>query len=177
MREAGFEFTIQTTEVKEDYPPQMKIAQVPEYLAQKKAEALAQLSFGNIILTADTIVTKDDMILGKPESSEEAIHMLTSLSGKAHQVVTGVCIVHQGNMTTFSETTEVHFREISNEEITYYIKHYAPFDKAGAYGIQEWIGHIGIEKINGSYFNVVGLPISKLYNTLKELSLVLPLVI
>jgi septum formation protein len=171
LREAGFEFTIQNLSVNEDFPETMKIVEVPAYLARKKAEGLLHLSNENIILTADTIVVCDEWILGKPESSLEANEMLTLLSGRSHRVYTGVCIAFDNQCKTIVEETEVTFKELNSDEIDYYIKHYAPMDKAGAYGIQEWIGLIGITGIYGSYLNVVGLPVAQVYNMLGELNL------
>jgi septum formation protein len=172
LREAGFEFTIQTIPVKESYPENLTIPEIPVYLARKKAEALEQVVNDNIIVSADTIVTLESKILGKPESREEAQKMLNLLSAKTHFVYSGVCIAVQKEFTTFVEVTEVTFKKLYQTEINYYVQHYAPLDKAGAYGIQEWIGLTGIEKIKGSYYNVVGLPVCKLYITLHELGLV-----
>lgn len=173
LREAGFEFSIQPSPVKEDFPVNMNVIDVPTFLARKKAEGLLRLSVENIILSADTLVVQNDRILGKPGSSKEALEMLSLLSGKVHQVYTGVCIAYQNNCTTFIEKTEVHFKELRSAEIDYYIRHYAPMDKAGAYGIQEWIGLIGITRIKGSYLNVVGLPVAQVYNKLYELKLLI----
>lgn len=172
LREAGFEFTIRTLSVNEDFPESMKVVEVPAYLARKKAEGLLYLSMKNIILSADTIVVCNDRILGKPESPREAIEMLTLLSGKSHRVYTGVCIAFKNQCKTIVEKTEVKFKDLNSSEIDYYIKHYAPMDKAGAYGIQEWIGLIGITGITGSYLNVVGLPVAQVYNTMQELNLI-----
>ncbi len=172
LREAGFEFTIQTLSVNEDYPESMKVEEVPEFLARKKTEGLLHLSMENIILSADTIVVCNDRILGKPESSQEAYEMLTLLSGKSHRVYTGVCIANKNKCETIVEETEVKFKALNKEEIDYYIKHYAPLDKAGAYGIQEWIGLIGITGINGSYLNVVGLPVAQVYHMLRNFNLI-----
>jgi septum formation protein len=172
LREAGFEFTIQTFPVDEHYPDSLEIPEVPVYLAKKKAKALMPLVKNEIILSADTIVALESSILGKPESPEEANKMLNLLSAKTHMVYSGVCIAYQNNYTSFVELTEVTFKKLNQSEIDYYIQHYSPLDKAGAYGIQEWIGLIGIEKISGSYYNVVGLPVFKLYNTLHDLDLI-----
>jgi septum formation protein len=171
LREAGFEFTIRTLSVNEDFPESMKVSEVPAYLARKKAEGLLYLSMENIILSADTIVVCNDRILGKPESPQEAFEMLTLLSGKSHRVYTGVFIAFKNQCKTIVEETEVKFKDLNSSEIDYYIKHYAPMDKAGAYGIQEWIGLIGITGITGSYLNVVGLPVAQVYNTMQELNL------
>lgn len=172
LREAGFEFTIQTLSVDEDFPVSMKVVEIPAFLARKKAEGLLHLSMENIILSADTIVVCNDRILGKPESSLEAYDMLTLLSGKSHRVYTGVCLAFNNQCKTIVEETEVKFKDLNRGEIDYYIKHYAPMDKAGAYGIQEWIGLIGITRITGSYLNVVGLPVAQVYIMLRELNLI-----
>ena len=172
LRDAGLEFTIQTIPIKENYPGDLEVSQVPVYLARKKAEALMPLVKDKIIISADTIVTLGSNILGKPSSQEEAQQMLQKLSAKTHMVYSGVCIAVKNELTTFVDATEVTFKNLLQSEIDYYVKHYAPLDKAGAYGIQEWIGLIGIEKINGSYFNVVGLPVFKLYNSLLNLDLI-----
>ena len=172
LREAGFEFTIQTARVEEVFPEDMDVINVPTFLAREKAQGLLQLSSKNIIISADTIVVQDNKIFGKPGSPGEAEDMLRLLSGKVHRVYTGVCIAHQNKCTTFQEATDVYFKELRSNEIDYYVKHYAPMDKAGAYGIQEWIGLIGITKIRGSYLNVVGLPVAQVYIKLDELKLV-----
>jgi septum formation protein len=172
MRDTGLEFTIEISEFDEDYPDGMKPEKVAEYLARKKAETLTPDRRDQIILTADTIVSIGSGILGKPETVKEAIQMLNQLSGRTHKVYSGVCIALNNEYTSFVEATEVTFRYLSTAEINYYVHHYAPMDKAGAYGIQEWIGLIGITQIKGSYFNVVGLPVNRVYNTLKELDLI-----
>jgi len=171
LREAGFEFTIEVRAVEETYPEDLKIPDIPVFLARKKADALAPYVQDKIIVSADTIVTLQSEILGKPATAIEAYDMLHHLSGKTHIVYSGVCIAFQGQCHSFVDKTEVSFKRLNQNEIDYYIQYYAPMDKAGAYGIQEWIGLVGIEKINGSYFNVVGLPVAKLYNTLQHLDL------
>lgn len=171
LREAGFEFTIETIPVEETYPEDLEISDIPVFLARKKAKALVPLVKDKIIISADTIVTLQSEILGKPASTKEAHDMLYRLSGKSHTVFSGVCIAIEDQCHSFVDETEVTFKKLQQNEIDYYVKHYAPMDKAGAYGIQEWIGLIGIERINGSYFNVVGLPVAKLYNTLQYLDL------
>jgi len=172
LRDAGMEFTIQTIPIKESYPKDLEVSQVPVYLARKKAEALMPLAKDKIIISADTIVALGPRILGKPGSQEEAQRMLQDLSAKSHMVYSGVCIAINKELTTFVEATEVTFKNLQQSEIDYYVQHYAPLDKAGAYGIQEWIGLIGIDKISGSYFNVVGLPVCRLYTTLRDLDLI-----
>ena len=126
------------------------------------------LDNNTIAITADTVVILDDKIIGKPKSYEEAFSMIRSLSGRVHEVITAVCIFSREKESCFYSSTEVHFSKITDEEIKYYIDKYKPFDKAGSYGVQEWIGYIGIEKIVGSYFNVMGLPVKRLYDELKE---------
>lgn len=172
LRELGIEFTIRTINTPEDFPPELPVDQIAGYLARKKAEAFGATETGKMILTADTIVTCDGRILGKPKDEEEAAEMLADLSGRSHKVYTGLCLRVQEKYHSVTDCTEVFFNRISKKEIEYYIRHYMPLDKAGAYGIQEWIGMIGIGKIRGSYFNVVGLPVTTLYSLLKKLDLV-----
>jgi septum formation protein len=172
LRDAGFEFTVETIEIEERWPDDLPISEIPVYLAKKKAEMLIPTLKNRILVSADTIVTVESRILGKPESPEEARHMLLNLSEKTHLVYSGVCLAVGNKMITFVDATEVTFIKLTMNEIDYYVHHFSPLDKAGAYGIQEWIGLIGIEKIKGSYFNVVGLPVSRLYTTLKDLDLI-----
>ncbi len=140
------------------------------YLSEKKAKSYTEhICENTILITADTIVCLDDEILTKPKNYDDAFRILSILSGRKHKVITGVCIRLLNKQISFADTTYVYFKKLTNEEIDYYIKNYKPYDKAGAYGIQEWIGYIGIEKIEGSYFNVVGLPINKIYKTLNKL--------
>ncbi len=171
LRQLGLDFIIKPLPVKEDYPSTMKIEEIPGYLARKKADVYGIEFNAHLVLTADTIVTQGNDILGKPENENEASKMLKQLSGKTHRVITGVCLKSEGEYHIIQDITDVKFKKLYPEEIDYYIKHYMPMDKAGAYGIQEWIGMIGIEKINGSYFNVVGLPVYKIYAMLRKLDL------
>lgn len=164
----GLDYTLYLKEVDESYPDDLATEKVAEYIALKKADAF-EVPVDGVILTADTIVVIDDEILGKPGSEEEAFNMLNKLSGRMHRVITGVSLISQRQKIAFSEITEVYFRTITHEQIQYYIEKYKPFDKAGAYGIQEWIGLVAIERINGSYTNVVGLPTEKLYAYLSDL--------
>jgi septum formation protein len=169
LTEMGIEYDIVTiADLDEIYPPALDVTAVPEFLSNHKSNALWPLitNADGILITADTIVIVDDVILGKPTDRHEAKIMLSQLSGKTHAVVTGVTIKSNRKITSFSDTTEVTFRELSPTEIDFYIDNYAPFDKAGGYGIQEWIGLVGISEIKGSYFNVVGLPVEKLYKEL-----------
>lgn len=167
LKGLGLSFEIKTKEIDEDFPNTIDASNVAAFLAQKKAEAF-ELSIDEILITSDTTVLLTDRILTKPQNIEEAIEMLQSLSGKTHEVCTGVCIKSTDKEVTFSDFTSVTFKQLSLDEIEYYIKHFQPFDKAGSYGIQEWIGFVGIEKIEGCYYNVMGLPLSKLYQELLE---------
>ncbi len=153
----------------EEYPPQMPSHEVAEYLSGLKSDAYPHtLVADEILLTADTVVIVDDHILGKPSSAEEAVAMLQMLSGRVHNVVTGVTIRSAERRRSFSVSSSVSFRTLTADEIDYYIKRYRPFDKAGSYGIQEWIGYVAIEGIEGSFFNVMGLPVQRLYVELGE---------
>ena len=159
LEQAGYTFDVITTDVDETNPPGMAGELVPEFLAKKKAAAIEQLYPEAVIIAADTIVLLDGQILGKPRDAADAKAMLQSLSGKMHKVVTGVCVQKGTNQNCFSVVTEVYFRPLSTTQVDHYIDHYKPFDKAGSYAIQEWIGLVGIEKINGDYYNVMGLPV------------------
>lgn len=173
--------------IDESYPDDLDAYQVAEFIAQKKAEAYRSLlneeessAEESLILTADTVVIapaadeQNDqegkgVILGKPKTADDAVRMLRMLSGKTHHVVTGVCLTTKDGQRHFSVTTEVSFKELTDWEINYYISHYRPFDKAGAYGIQEWIGYIGCTGLNGSYFNVMGLPVQRIYEEMLKM--------
>jgi septum formation protein len=166
MKEAGFTFTVEKPDVEESFPSEMPVEQVAKYLAEKKAEYFRPEVKEEIIVTADTVVILEGQILNKPQDRNEAIAMLTSLAGKTHLVMTGVSIVSKEKEESFDDTTEVTFVNLSPEQIEYYVDNYKPYDKAGAYGAQDWIGMVAIEKIKGSYFNVMGLPIHKVYQHL-----------
>ncbi len=168
MRDAGFEFTVKVKDTNEDFPKTMPAEEVPAYLALKKAEAFRQDLSNEIVLTADTIVVVDKDILNKPKDELEAREMLRKLSGRQHQVITGVCIMTQEVTETFIDIAEVFFRDLTDLEINYYIKTCRPFDKAGAYGVQDFIGMVGIPRMEGSYFTVMGLPVHKVYEALKK---------
>lgn len=156
--------------VDESYPQSLPAHEVAPYISRKKAEAyLGSLSADEVLITADTVVICHGMVLGKPHDAAEASAMLHLLSGKTHQVVTGVTVVCGDTMETFSETTDVEFAPITDDEIEFYVNRFQPFDKAGAYGIQEWIGYIGITGIRGDYYNVMGLPLQSLYRRLCKL--------
>lgn len=164
LSELGLNFTIRTCDIKEDFPDGMSMDEIPVFLAQKKADFLyGTLTSRELLITADTIVWLEGEVLGKPGDIEHAIEILQKLSGKTHQVVTGVCLTTRLKRKFFFSVTHVEFMELKDEEIRHYIGLCQPFDKAGAYGIQEWIGLAGIKSINGSYFNVVGLPVHQLY--------------
>lgn len=184
---AGLDIPFEVKVIKgidESYPESLDAYEVAEYISSKKAEAYRSLlgedAAQTLILTADTVViapTADEqndqegkgVILGKPKDEEDAVRMLRMLSGKTHHVVTGVCLTTRSQQRHFSVTTEVTFKQLSDAEIRYYISHYKPFDKAGAYGIQEWIGYIGCTGLKGSYFNVMGLPVQRIYEEIARM--------
>ena len=152
--------------IDESYPAQMDVAEVPQYISQKKAQAYT-LADSELLITADTIVCLDNEILGKPKDNAEAHLMLSKLSGRTHQVITGVTLKTTKWTHTFSCTSNVTFASLTEHEIDYYIQNYHPLDKAGAYGIQEWIGYVGVTALNGSYFNVMGLPVQRIFEALR----------
>lgn len=166
MKEAGFIFSVEKPDVEESFPAEMPVTQVARYLSSKKAEYFRPKMNDEVIVTADTVVILDNTILNKPLHRTDAIGMLTMLSGKTHLVMTGVCIISKEKEESFDDTTEVTFKLLSQQEIEFYVDTYKPYDKAGAYGAQDWIGMVAIEKITGSYFNVMGLPINKVYSHL-----------
>ena len=170
FKELHLNFEIRLKEVDEVYPENLKKSEITDYLANLKSKPFEnELQENDLLITSDTIVWHNNTALGKPKSYEEAFEMLKSLSDKKHQVITSISIKNKHFQKIINDTTEVYFKELSDEEINYYIKNYKPYDKAGAYGIQEWIGKIGIYKIEGSYFNVMGLPVHKLYKELLKL--------
>lgn len=170
LSECGIEFTLADKfECDESYPPTLHSSEVAQYISELKSNSYpAALNSHDILLTADTVVIAEDRILGKPADREDALSMLRMLSGRKHTVVTGVTLRTADKTHSFSVASDVIFREISDEEIAYYVDTYKPFDKAGAYGIQEWIGYVAIEGIEGSFFNVMGLPVQRLYVELRE---------
>jgi septum formation protein len=170
LRLMDLDFEVVLKDVDESYPDGLTPQEVAVYIARKKAEAFDQTVGDEVVLTADTIVCVDGLILGKPETPQHAIQMLQMLSGKVHLVVTGVCLLYKNKYNSFFDVSEVFFRKMSLEEISSYVEQYNPLDKAGSYGIQERIGLIGIQKIQGSYTNVVGLPTEKLYAQLINLN-------
>ena len=167
LKELGFDFEIKTKEIEEIYPPELKRENVALFLSELKASAFVDdLKENDLIITSDTIVCLGNEIIGKPKGREDAIEMLGKLSGNKHEVITAVTLLSKEKQHTFHEETEVYFKPLTTPEIEYYVDNYQPFDKAGSYGIQEWIGYIGIEKIIGSYFNVMGLPVKRVYEEL-----------
>jgi septum formation protein len=169
LNELGFDFEVRVnSELEEAYPDGLASKEIPVYLAELKARAIMKhIPSKTLVITADTIVWLDDKVINKPRDRTDAIRMLRKLSGNMHEVLTGVCIRSSIEMRSFHASSLVWFTNLTDDEILYYVDHHRPFDKAGAYGIQDWIGYIGIEKIEGSYFNVMGLPIQKLYHELK----------
>lgn len=167
----GIEYEVKTlADVDESFPEGLDGVEIPAYIARAKADAYRQvMQEDELVITADTIVWLDGEVMGKPADEEDARRMLKALSGKTHQVITGVCLTTVGYQKTFATVTDVTFAALTDEEIAHYVEHYRPMDKAGSYGIQEWIGFVGVERIEGSYFNVVGMPIQRLYTELKKL--------
>jgi len=170
LKELNLDFEIRIKEVDETYPKHLQGKEISEYLAKLKATPFIEsLKAPDILITADTIVWLEGRALGKPKSKKEAFEMLKSLSGKNHDVISSIALTTVHKQIIISDTTQVSFKKLADEEIHFYIETFKPFDKAGSYGIQEWIGYIGIEKINGSYFNVMGFPVQKFYTALHEI--------
>ncbi|WP_372769841.1 Maf-like protein [Lutibacter sp.] len=169
FKELGLDFSIQVKAIEEIYPSILKQEEITNYLAELKAAAFYELAENDIVITSDTIVWLNNKAIEKPKDKQQAIEMLQELSGTGHKVITSICIKTVASQKVFHDETMVYFKPLSMEEITYYVENYKPFDKAGAYGIQEWIGFIGVTKIEGSYFNVMGLPVHKLYEELMKL--------
>lgn len=169
LKEAGFDFDIITADIEENFSDDLKAQEIPIYLSKLKANHLIKsLGINQILITADTIVWLNNKALNKPVDYADACRMLSELSGKQHEVFTGVSITSHKKQVSFFVRTAVFFKELSQEEIEYYVNNYKPYDKAGAYGAQDWIGLVAVEKIDGSYFNVMGLPIKELYEHLKN---------
>ena len=169
----GLPFEVKVLQdIDESYPADLPVSDVALYIAGKKADAYrAVVKADELIITADTVVIVGDEILGKPVDEADAVRMLRLLSGRTHQVTTGVCLLTATNEHRFAVTTDVTFKALSDEEIHYYVDTYKPFDKAGAYGIQEWIGYVGVTCLHGSYYNVMGLPVQRIYEALKSLNI------
>jgi len=169
LESAGFTFEVRVSNAIEDYPAEMPIVDVPVYLAEKKAKALLPtLLTDEVLVCADSVVIWQGELLGKPDDLEHAQQILQKLSDSTHEVITGVCVASQNSFVSFSELTYVTFKKLTKEDISYYLEKDKPFDKAGSYGIQDWIGLIGVSNIKGCYYNVMGLPIAKLYDVLKN---------
>lgn len=170
LGDLGIDFTVRTLKgIDESYPQELPVLEIAEYISLKKAHAYKnEMSADELIITADTVVVLGDEVLGKPKDADDARRMLRELSGKTHKVVTGVTIVTIDKISSFSVVTDVEFAELSDEDINYYVDNYLPLDKAGAYGIQEWIGCMGVRHINGSFYNVMGLPLHRLYAELEK---------
>jgi len=157
-------------DIEESYPEDLPVSQIAEYIATEKAAAYRELMNDNdLIITADTVVIVGDEVMGKPVDADDARRMLRKLRGVTHQVTTGVCLTTKTMQRHFSVTTDVTFKQLTDDEINHYITVYKPFDKAGAYGIQEWIGYIGVTQLNGSYFNVMGLPVQRIYMEISKM--------
>lgn len=170
FKELDIPFTIDIREVEEVYPKHLKGAQITDYLADLKSKSFKNLQANDLLITSDTIVWFEEKAIGKPKNKKDAFDMLKKMSGKEHDVFTSVSIKGKSIQKIFNDKTMVLFEEFTNEEINYYIDKYSPYDKAGSYGIQDWIGLIGVKKITGSYFNVMGLPVHKLYKELLKIA-------
>jgi septum formation protein len=168
LSDLGLKFKVQSMDIPEEFPSGLGMTEVPIYLAELKATAfLPQLKSNQLVITADTIVWLDGQVMNKPTDYADGFRMLKELSGKKHQVLTGVCLLSTEKKVSFYVSTDVWFKQLSDEEIHYYLENFRPYDKAGAYGIQEWIGYVGIHRIEGCFFNVMGLPVQSLYEHLK----------
>ena len=167
----GLDFEVRVIDgIDESYPASLPASQVAQFIAEKKAQAYrASMASDELIITADTVVIVGSDILGKPKDEADAVRMLREISGRTHQVTTGVCLTTATRQRSFSVTTDVTFKQLSDAEIQHYVSTYRPFDKAGAYGIQEWIGYIGVTGLNGSYYNVMGLPVQRIYTELQQM--------
>ncbi|MEO8239955.1 MAG: Maf-like protein [Flavobacterium sp.] len=169
FKDLDLDFEIRLKEIEEIYPPELKAVEITDYLAQLKADAFEELKTNEILVTSDTIVWHQNKALGKPKSAEEAFEMIKSMSNKTHEVITSVCFKTNSASVLLNDITKVTFNELSDEAILYYIENYRPYDKAGAYGIQEWFGFMAVAKVEGSYTNVMGLPTAKVYKYLSTL--------
>jgi septum formation protein len=178
LNTVGLDFDVVVSSSDESYPETMPIQEVPAFIAKNKAIAVANiladksLAENSCIIAADTVVVLNNLVMGKPLDRNDAISSLTKLSGNTHEVITGVCLYYQNEFIIFSETTKVKFHKLTEQQIMYYVDHYKPYDKAGGYAIQEWIGLVGIDNIQGDFYNVMGLPVSKLMQKIKQLGLI-----
>ena len=170
FKELDIDFAIDVREIEEVFPPHLKAHEITNYLAALKATAFNDIKENQIIITSDTIVWKDDEAIGKPKNHEHAVAMLQNLSGSIHEVYTSVCFTSKEYQKTVYDCTKVYFKDITKAQIEYYLETCKPYDKAGSYGIQDWLGYVGIEKIEGCFFNVMGLPTRLVYKTLMELA-------
>ncbi len=168
MKEAGYVFRVESPTHDEKFPHHMPAEMVPRYLAEEKAKAFLGKITNEIVITADTVVILGDRILNKPVDRADAIRMISQLAGKTHKVITAVCLLSSDKQDLFDDTTRVTFRKLNQQEIEYYIDSCQPYDKAGSYGAQDWLGMVGIEKITGSYFTVMGMPMHKVYTHLQD---------
>ena len=169
LHSLGIEFEVKTKNVEENFPDNLSKEEIPVYLAILKAKPfLKELNENDLLITADTIVWLNGKVLGKPGNKSDAVAILQELSGKQHEVISGVCLTSPSKQKSFYAVSEVQFKDLSKQEIDYYVDHFNPVDKAGSYGIQEWIGFIGITQIKGSFYNVMGLPIQKLYEEIQR---------
>lgn len=170
FKELGIDFTIDVRPVDETYSTKLKGSEITDYLSKLKASLFTDLNDTELVITSDTIVWMDDQAIEKPKDHEDATRMLARLSGKMHEVFTSVCFTSANFQIVLNDCTKVWFKQLTSEEIEYYVSNYKPFDKAGAYGIQDWLGYIGIARLEGSYFNVMGLPTRLVYKTLLDIS-------
>ena len=170
FKELDIDFKIDVREIKEVFSPHLKAQEITNYLAQLKASAFKDIKESQIVITSDTIVWKDNRAIGKPKDKQDAVKMLQDLSGDTHRVFTSVCFSTINSQKTVYDCTKVQFKELTNDQIEYYLETCKPYDKAGSYGIQDWLGYVGIEKIEGCFFNVMGLPTRLVYNTLLEIA-------
>lgn len=168
LRDLNIPFTIQSSLGEETFPVELEVEEVAEYLAVQKADWFDDFDQNELYITSDTTVVLEDEVLGKPKNAEEAKKVLEALSGNKHKVITGYCLKSKDQQISGADVTQVKFKKLSEEEINYYVDNFKPFDKAGSYGIQEWIGMIGIKEIKGSYFTVMGLPTHKIFEKLKK---------
>ncbi|MFT5791664.1 MAG: septum formation protein [Saprospiraceae bacterium] len=166
LKDLGIDYTIKLREVEEIYPSTLKGVEITDYLAELKSSSFDDLKKNEILITSDTIVWLENKAIGKPKDRKDAINILKSISGKKHEVMTSICLKTIDSIKIVNDITQVYFKILTQEEIEYYLDTFEPYDKAGAYGIQDWIGYIGVEKIEGSFFNVMGLPVHKLYTEL-----------
>ena len=166
LKDLGIDFTIKLREIEEVYPTNLKGVEITDYLAELKSSSFDDLKKNEILITSDTIVWLENKAIGKPKDRKDAIKTLKSISGKKHEVMTSICLKTVDSIKIVNDTTQVYFKTLTQEEIEYYLDTFEPYDKAGGYGIQDWIGYIGVEKIEGSFFNVMGLPVHKLYTEL-----------